>query len=73
LSDYNIAIDLDPNNAELYYGRSELYVKKRNLKDAILDAKTAIRLQPNQDKYLNWLNNINELGEDKGTPSGQRR
>ncbi len=32
-----------------------------NFKDATLDAETALRLQPNQDKYLNLLNNINML------------
>ncbi|PSS34288.1 Protein SGT1 B like [Actinidia chinensis var. chinensis] len=50
---YSQAIDMDPNNAELFNDRAQANIKLNNLTEAVADANRAIELDPSMAKaYL---------------------
>jgi tetratricopeptide (TPR) repeat protein len=54
LGDYNKAIKISGSNADLYYGRSELFAKMNKHREALRDAITATELSPDNNKYREW-------------------
>ena len=46
IEDFNIAIELDPDNAGAYFNRGSAYFKKREFANAIVDLDKAIALDP---------------------------
>jgi tetratricopeptide (TPR) repeat protein len=52
LESYNAAIDMNPYQANAYYGRAVLYRKQGKLADAIRDFSKAVELQPTADGYV---------------------
>ena len=50
ISDYNKAIEIDPNYADAYYNRGLAYYKQDNLPQAISDYNKAIGIDPNYAK-----------------------
>ncbi len=54
MSDFNKAIEIDPEYADAYYNRGIIYAKQNNLTQAILDYNKAIELKP---KYAEAYNN----------------
>jgi len=53
LDSYNKAIDADPNKVDYYVNRAACHVKLNLFTDAITDANTALKLQPNNaNAYL---------------------
>ena len=47
VADLSSAIELDPNNAMAYLGRSSIFTNNGNYERAIADATKAIELNPN--------------------------
>jgi tetratricopeptide (TPR) repeat protein len=47
LTSYNVAINLNPDLAEAYYGRGTVYTALRDFTLALQDANRAITLRPN--------------------------
>lgn len=62
LLDYNMAIQIDPLNAEFYYIRGDLYHDMDNKEQALIDYNKAILLDPiNAKTYCNRGNQSNYI------------
>jgi tetratricopeptide (TPR) repeat protein len=48
-NDFQKAIDINPNNAETYYGRSIYFYTMEDYESALLDLRSAFRLDPEFD------------------------
>ena len=53
LADYTKAIELNPNNAEVYYNRGGVYRGKGDYDCALADYTKAIELNPNDAEIYN--------------------
>ncbi|CAD8114220.1 unnamed protein product [Paramecium primaurelia] len=64
LLDYNTAIKLNPNDAEVYYNRAILFSEQGQKEKALLDYNMAIRLNPNDaEVFINRGNLFYQQGE----------
>ena len=64
LEDYNQAIRLDPDSAELYRNRGIIYKKQREFNHALRDFSRAIQLDPDDTgNYRNRGNTCSKLGQ----------
>ncbi|NJL09841.1 MAG: tetratricopeptide repeat protein [Calothrix sp. SM1_7_51] len=54
LEDYTTAIDINPNNALLYFWRSQTYQEMGNQQKAIEDYNTAMSLAPDESIYYSF-------------------
>ena len=52
LESYNAAIDMNPYQANAYFGRAVLYRKQGKLSEAIRDFSKAVELQPTAQGYV---------------------
>ena len=68
ISDLDMAIRLNPNNAYLYFDRGNLYASNKDYVKAIKDYDTAIKLDPNlaEAYYNRGISNINLGKTDVG-------
>jgi tetratricopeptide (TPR) repeat protein len=55
ISEFNKAIRIDPNNANVYHFRSVAYANKKEYDRAIADLTEAVRLDPNSDTSTSAL------------------
>lgn len=54
ISDYNKALELNPENEKIYIGRGVVYIMKEDFDKAITDFDIAIKLNPEHDEsYIN--------------------
>ncbi len=58
ISDYSMALGLDPESAYVYYARSFAWKQKGNIKKALIDATKALSLEPSEKSYLDWLTKL---------------
>jgi len=66
ITDLTNQIKEDPDNAELYYQRSELYIGYNNIQNGVEDLKKAIRLNSQEGKYYFSLAGIYYLSQEYG-------
>jgi tetratricopeptide (TPR) repeat protein len=60
MKDYNSAIKIEPSNADLFYGRSELFLNIKKDQKALSDAQIAVELNPGSNKYQEWYRKLKE-------------
>lgn len=59
LIEINKLIAAEPNNAVLYINRAKIYVDKRMGREALADLKKACELEPNNQDYKGYYNELN--------------
>jgi len=55
---FNAALELDPDNSELYYRRARSHIHERDLKSALEDMKIAIDISPDEYVYVKYIDYI---------------
>ncbi|MGJ3245146.1 MAG: tetratricopeptide repeat protein [Elainellaceae cyanobacterium] len=55
---YHGALDLDPNNADLYVGLAHSLRQKRDLEGAIVFYQLAHQLNPDDSKIIGWIDEV---------------
>ncbi len=70
INDYTEAIGLNPQFAEAYKSRGNMYVRKNELEKALADYDTAVKLNPRYaEAYSNRGSVRSELGDEEGALS----
>ena len=55
---YNVAIELDPSNAEGYSRKAHIYIDQRDYNAALEELEYAIELEPNEFSNYKWIDRI---------------
>jgi tetratricopeptide (TPR) repeat protein len=66
IADFTRALDIDSNYAQAYYGRGYCWLEKGESERAILDAKDAVTLDPNNTLYDDFYYELTDPGADLG-------
>lgn len=65
LAEYNKALEIDPQNADVYFNRASVYQKQGNTQAALADYKKIIEINPNFSQPHVALG---QIYEDEGRP-----
>ena len=74
ITEYNKAIEINPNNSDIYYNRGASKSKLKNYKGAIIDYTKAIEINPNYGRaYGNRGIAKENIGDLKGACSDWKK
>ena len=55
---FNAALELDPENSDLYYRRARAFINERDIKSALKDMKIAIEMTPDNYNYVHYIDYV---------------